>query len=525
VAGWVPTPSVAKVTAGASTRAVGIIGQRPAAAVVSQVSTQPDHVPDGAEPCEHARLERDPVDAADEVGDQVGMDQRIGGVEDEAVGARTAGQPVGAVTTAERIVARPAGDRVVARQSRQRLAAEIAGDLVVAAGRYQHLGANRRGRPDAAVGKGKLLDLPVEPEITEGVVEEVADPNPVARCEGETHHQVIARARDADVRRPDADVELQRIDLTDGSEVLNDVLPKFWPEDIGIVACIATQRVVAAAATERVVAVAAKDLVGAGAAIEHVGTGVAGQRIVAQTTAQGVVAGRAAEGVVAGATRDAVVGVGVTAQPVVVAGSLEQFGENLVLREDVGALEEANLVDGAQVDQVVGQEVMHDQVIDHFGAGRAGIDGDHQVVVTVPAARQRRVFVGETTDQTTDRTGQFDGVDGSGEGVVLVDDVITATDGELVGVVAGTAIEEVVAGAAAQGVDAVTALQVVVASTADQAVVAERAGEGVVAAGPGERVVARRADAGNQLGQRRGAGIAGEGDEFDVADQNRVAAG
>jgi hypothetical protein len=44
----------------------------------------------GAEPCEHAeRLERDPVDAADEVGDQIGMDQRVGGIEDEAkVGAR-----------------------------------------------------------------------------------------------------------------------------------------------------------------------------------------------------------------------------------------------------------------------------------------------------------------------------------------------------------------------------------------------------------------------------------------------------
>jgi hypothetical protein len=131
--------------------------------------------------------------------------------------ARTAGQPVRPVTTAERVVARPAGDRVVARQSRQRLAAEIAGDLVVAAGRHQHLGANRRGRPDAAVGKGKLLDLPVEAEITEGVVEEVADANPVARRAGETHHQVVAGARDADFRRPDADVELQRIDLTNGS--------------------------------------------------------------------------------------------------------------------------------------------------------------------------------------------------------------------------------------------------------------------------------------------------------------------
>jgi hypothetical protein len=139
----------------------------------------------------------------------------------------------------------------------------------------------------------------------------------------------------------------------------------------------------------------------------------------------------------------------------------------------------------------------------------------------VPVARQRG-FAGA---EIADRAGQFNGVDRPGEGVVLVDDVVAATDGELVGVVAGTAIEEVVAGAAAQGVDAVAALQVVVASTADQAVVAERAGEGVVAAGTDERVVARRADAGNQLGQRLAARVTGKGDELDVADQNRVAAG
>jgi hypothetical protein len=122
------------------------------------------------------------------------------------------------------------------------------------------------------------------------------------------------------------------------------------------------------ATAQRVVAVAARDLVVAGAAIEQVGTGVARQRIVAQATAQGVVAGSAAERVVAGATGDAVAGVGVAAQPVVAAGSLEQLGKNLRLRQDAAVAEEANLVDGAaEIDQVVAEEIMDDEVIDDFG--------------------------------------------------------------------------------------------------------------------------------------------------------------
>jgi hypothetical protein len=198
-------------------------------------------------------------------------------------------------------------------------------------------------------------------------------------------------------------------------------------------------RIVTTATAERVVAVAARDLVVAGAAIEQVGTGVARQRIVAQTTAQGVIAGGAAERVVAGATGDAVVAVGITAQPVVAAGSLEQLAENLRLRQDAAVAEEANLVNGAaDIDQVVAEEIIDDEVIDDCGTICSGSDRDHQVVVAVRVARQRG-FAGA---EIADRAGQFDRVERPGEGVVLVDDVVVAADRELVGVAAGTAIEE-----------------------------------------------------------------------------------
>jgi hypothetical protein len=111
-----------------------------AVAVVGQVIAQADRVPDVAKPREHARLEREPVDAADEVGDQIGMDQRVGGVEDEAVGAVATAQLVRTIVAAEHIVTGPTGDRIVARATAQRVVAVAAKDLVVAGAAIEQVG-------------------------------------------------------------------------------------------------------------------------------------------------------------------------------------------------------------------------------------------------------------------------------------------------------------------------------------------------------------------------------------------------
>lgn len=63
----------------------------------------------------------------------------------------------------------------------------------------------------------------------------------------------------------------------------------------------------------------------------------------------------------------------------------------------------------------------------------------------------------------------------------LVDDVVATTDGELVGVVTGTTVEQVASSAPGEHIATGTTLQIIVATTAKQAVVAESAGQRVVA--------------------------------------------
>ena len=341
------------------------------------------------------------------------------------------------------IITGAACDSVVAAQAADAVITQVANEGVVPLCTSNHLLLHQFQVPCCTVMKPDLVQVIA---VIRFVQEIVADRN-LIRGVLNTQHQTVACAAGHHISNRYAFAQLQHIQSARaGIMVIDSILAVAFVEHIGVVACTAIQDVVAKAASKRIIAFLAIEQVCAITTQQHIITSIAIQQVVTGAAIKGIITGAACDGVVAAKAADAVIAQ-IACERIVTLCTGKHFLLHQ-LQVPYRTVMKSDLVEVMTVTWFVIKIVIDCNLVVRV------FKTQYQIIPYAAGKNigNRYILTKLQCIQTTHA------------GIVVVDDILTISLVEHIGVAACPAIQNIVAYSTAQGVVAVIAQKFVMAT-------------------------------------------------------------